>query len=210
MMKVYIDYDTTLINLIDPWIEWINKKYNVIITSNDINRWYFLGEVFGKEADDFWRHSKYNHYADKNILKPYNGAVDFFLTLQKQFGEENVIIISSTRDHHTKEKIEHAQFYFGINKEQFIPVNKEKYSFTKDGILIDDYPLHVMEHVQHNKQKGIVFNYENRFGWCKQSNYVVDRTLSDFIDVVKNDKFSIATSYQEILEELNYEQNYRE
>jgi len=125
--------------------------------------------------------------------------------LQNQFGKENVIIISSTRDHHTKEKIEHAQHYFGIDKEQFIPVNKEKYSFTKDGILIDDYPLHVMEHIEYNKQKGIIFNYENRFGWCKQDNYMLDRTLSDFMGVVEDDKFSIATSYQEILEELSNE-----
>jgi len=203
-MKVYVDYDTTLVNLIDPWVEWINEKYNVSLLADDINRWLFLGEVFGKEANDFWRSEQYNHYTDKDILQPYDGAVDFFHALQKQFGKENVIIISSTRDHHTKEKIEHAQHYFGINKEQFIPVNKEKYSFTKDGILIDDYPLHVMEHIEYNKQKGIVFNYENRFGWCKQSNYVLDGTLSNFMDVVKDEKFSIISSYQKILEELSH------
>lgn len=203
-MKIYIDYDTTLVNLIDPWVKWINEEYNVIITSNDINRWYFLGEVFGKEADDFWRSEKFNHYIDKDILLPYEGAVDFFNTLQNQFGTNNVYIVSSTRDHHKVEKIKHAQHYFNIDKEQFIPVKRQKFEITKDGILIDDYPLHVMEHIKYNKQKGVVFNYENRFGWCKQSNYHLDSTLTDFMGIVKKKKFSIATSYEEILEELNH------
>ncbi len=203
-MTVFVDYDTTLVNLIDPWVEWINKKYNVTISSNDINRWYYLGEVFGKEADDFWRSEKYNHYTDKEIFQPYEGAVDFFHTLQEKFGAENTFIISSTRDHHKEEKIKHAKHYFGIDEKQFIPVNKEKYNVTKNGILIDDYPLHVMEHIEYNKQKGIVFNYENRFGWCRQSNYMLDRTLSDFMNVVEDEKFSIATSYQHIIEELNH------
>jgi len=202
-MKIFIDYDTTLVNLIDPWVAWINEKYNVHITSNDINRWYFLGEVFGKEADDFWRSEKYNHYIDKDIIQPYNGAIEFFHTLQDRFGVKNVCIISSTRNHHKEEKIKHAQHYFDIDKEQFIAVNKEKYNTTKNGILIDDYPLHVMEHIEYNKQKGIVFNWENRFGWAKKSNYILDKTLSNFLHVTKDDKFSVMSSYQEILEELN-------
>lgn len=98
-MKIYIDYDTTLVNLIDPWIDWINKKYNVTIVSTDINRWYFLGEVFGKDADNFWRSEEYNHYTNKDMFKPYKGAVEFFHTMQKKFGNENVYIVSSTKDY---------------------------------------------------------------------------------------------------------------
>ena len=202
-MKIFVDYDTTLVNLIDSWVAWINKKYDVDITSNDINRWYFLGEVFGKEADDFWRSEKYNHYIDKDIIQPYNGAVEFFHTLQDRFGVKNIFIVSSTRNHHKDEKIKHAQHYFDIDKDQFIVVNKEKYNTTKDGIIIDDYPLHVMEHIQYNKQKGIVFNWKNSFGWAKESNYVLDKTLTKFLHVTKDDKFSIMSSYQDILEELD-------
>ncbi len=201
-MKIYIDYDTTLVNLIDPWVAWINKKYNVNFSTTDINRWYYLGEVFGKEADDFWRSKKYNHYTDKNIFQPYDGAVEFFHTLQQLYREENVFIVSSTRDHHKKEKIEHAIHYFGLKQEQFIPVNKEKYHITKDGILIDDYPLHVMEHVEYNKQKGIVFNYEGRFGWCRECNYELDHTLTLFLQTIVDNKFCVHTSYQEIIQEL--------
>ncbi len=200
--KIFVDYDTTLVNLIDPWVQWINRKYNVNISSNDINRWYFLGEVFGKEADDFWRSEQYNHYTDKDIFRPYDGAVDFFHKLEKQYGRENVFIVSSTRDHHKEEKIKHAQHYFDIEIEQFISVSKEKYALTKDGVLIDDYPLHVMEHIHFNKQKGIVFNYRDSFGWCKQANYSLDKTLTNFLHVTEDENFLIATSYQEILEEL--------
>jgi len=203
MMKIYIDYDTTLINLIDPWVDWINEKYNVNITSNDINRWYFLGEVFDKKANDFWRSEEYNHYMDKEFLLPFKGAVDFFHALENKYGKSNVIIISATRKHHKEEKIKHAKHYFGIIDEQFIASEKEKYEYTKDGILIDDYPLHVMEHIHHNNQKGIVFNYEDRFGWCKLHNYRLDEKLTKFSQITKNDNFSIATSYEQVFKELN-------
>lgn len=201
-MNIYIDYDTTLVNLIDPWTDWINEKYNVTITSKDINRWYFLGEVFGREADDFWRSEKYNHYTNKDIFQPYVGAVDFFHTIQKEFGSENVYIVSSTKDHHKKEKIKHAKYHFNISEKQFIPVSKEKHHITKDGVLIDDYPLHVMEHIHYNRKKGIVFNYENRFGWSRQCNYSIDDSLTDFMHTVNDNNFIIATSYKQIIEEL--------
>ncbi len=207
-MKIYIDYDTTLVNLIDPWVGWINEKYNVAITSNDINRWYFLGEVFGLEANDFWKSETYNHYTDRDVFQPYKGAVEFFHALQNLYGHENIFIISSTKDHHKKEKIKHAKHYFGISDDQFIAVEKGKHTLTNDGILIDDYPLHVMEHIYHNQKKGIVFNYENRFGWCRQSNYTLDATLTNLLDVTEDGNFSIATSYQQILEELNHGENY--
>jgi len=202
-MKIYVDYDTTLVNLIDPWVEWINERYSVNISSADINRWYYLGEVFGREADDFWRSDRYNHYTDKDILLPFDGAVDFLHALQSKFGKESVFIISSTKDHHKEEKIEHATHYFGISPKQFIPIAKSKFEVTGNSILIDDYPLHVMEHIKHNKQKGIVFNYKNRFGWCRECNYELDDTLTDYMDILDNSYFSIATSYQQILEELN-------
>ena len=63
-----------------------------------------------------------------------------------------------------------------------------------------------MEHIEYNKQKGIVFNLENRFGWSKESNYPLDSTLTKFMNTVEDNNFSIATSYQEILEELNHEE----
>ena len=202
-MKIFVDYDTTLVNLIGPWVSWINEKYNVTISSNDINRWYYLGEVFGSEANNFWKSEEYNHYADRDIIKPYEGAVEFFHTLQEVHGRENIFIISSTKDHHKKEKIEHAKHYFDISSDQFIAVDKGKHTLTAGGILIDDYPLHVMEHIEYNKQKGIVFNYEDHFVWCKNCNYSLDATLTDFMHIVEDDRFSIATSYQQILEELN-------
>lgn len=201
-MKIYIDYDTTLVNLIDPWVEWINQKYHVTLSTSDINRWYFLSDVFGKEANDFWKSDRYNLYADKDVLKPFDGAVDFFYRLEDKFGTENVFIVSSTLDHHQKEKMNHAQYYFGIIETQFIPVGKEKYHITRDGILIDDYPLHVMEHVKFNKQKGIVFNFEDRFGWCQECNYGLDPALKLYLDEKVMNKITTIKTYNHIHKHL--------
>ena len=202
-MKIFIDYDTTLVNLIDPWVNWINKKYDVNIETTDINRWYFLSDVFGEDANDFWKSEEYNHYIDKDIFMPYSGARDFFDYIVNEFGRDNVFIVSSTRDHHTKEKIEHAKYYFGINESNFIPTGSEKHSLTKNGILIDDYPLHIFEHIHHNDNFGIVFNLENRFGWCRECNYELDPTLGSYMNVKNNKKFSIATSYNDVVRQLN-------
>ncbi len=232
-MKIFVDYDTTLVNLIDPWVAWINKKYNVTISSNDINRWYFLGEVFGKEADDFWR--KENHYIDKDILLPFKGAVTFFHQLQDEYGKENVKIISSTRDHHTKDKVAHMAHYFGIdsksvkytkeddsidcNDYQVILTSKDKYAYTQNAILIDDYPLHVLEHIYFNKAPGIVFDWENRFGWCKEHNYVIDdgipnkhkpkfETVDDFYKSINKKLYGRSNNYDKLtkaIKELSYE-----
>ncbi len=202
-MKLFIDYDTTLVNLIDPWIDWINEKYHVNIMASDINRWYYLSDVFGEDANDFWKSEKYNHYTDRDIYQPYKGSINFFHKAQSMFGRENVYIISSSRDHHVKEKIQHAKHYFGVDENNFIPVKRSKYELTQDGILIDDYPLHVMEHIHYNDHHGIVFNYENRFGWCRESNYTLDPTLSNFLDITDDKKFEIVTSYEEVIKALD-------
>ncbi len=202
-MKIYIDYDSTLVNLIDPWIDWANEKYSVNLSPSDVNRWFFFSEVFGKEADDFWRSKKYNHYTDKDILQPYPGAVDFVQKVQSQYGKENVYIISSTRDHHTQAKIEHVEHYFQISGRNFIPIAKDKHTCTSDGVLIDDYALHVMQHVKYNKHPGIVFNYEHRFGWSNPCNYVLDDTLKNYLDIPNEDKFHVLNTYGEVLARLD-------
>ena len=69
-MKIFIDYDTTLVNFITPWLDWVNKKYNRNFTTNEITRWYFLREELGKDADDFWKNEAYNWYLDKEFILP--------------------------------------------------------------------------------------------------------------------------------------------
>ena len=202
-MNIYVDYDTTLVNLIDPWVQWINKKYDVSLQTTDINRWYFLSDVFGREANDFWKSEHYNHYIDRDIYKPYIGAKDFFRTLQSKFGKDSIFIISSSRDHHITEKIKHATHHFGIDKSNFIPVNNQKYGLTKNGILIDDYPLHIFEHIHHNNNYGIVFNLDNRFGWARKCNYQLDPTLDEYINIAQDEKFFVATSYDQIISQID-------
>ena len=201
-MKVFIDYDTTLIDLIHPWLHWVNQRYNTYLTPNDITRWYFLREELGEEVDDFWKSDAFNWYRDKNVLQPFCGAVDFVKQLQHDIGQENVWIISSTKEHHKLEKLAHIVHYFDIQEHNCLLVGKEKYLYTSNGILIDDYPLHVMEHIHHNQQKGIVFNFNNEFGWAQKQHYETDATLKPFLPTCHSKYFSIHTNYQTILEEI--------
>jgi len=201
-LKVFVDYDTTLVDFINPWLMWVNKRYQTSLTSHDITRWYYLREELGDEADAFWKSDAYNWYCNKEIVLPFEGAVEFFKTLQNAYGPKNVYIISSTREHHKLAKKEHIQYYFPLPKENCLLVGKEKYLYTSHGILVDDYPLHVMEHIKYNQTKGIVFNFQNSFGWAKEENYSTDFTLESCLPLCRSDQFSIHTNYNSIFKEL--------
>ena len=209
-MKIYVDYDTTLINLIDPWVDWVNSSFNVNVKTSDINRWYYLGEEINPDANNFWKRD--NHYVDKQSIKPFSGAIDFFNNLQSSYGKENVIIISSTRDHHIDDKINHMQYYFNVANEQILLSSKEKHIYTQDGVLIDDYPVHVMEHIHYNNLSGIIFNENRRFGWSRPENYHLDNnlpvslsqynTLDSLYQDINKQKLSLCLTYDEILNSL--------
>ena len=61
-----------------------------------------------------------------------------------------------------------------------------------------------MEHIVNNNQKGIVFNYENRLGWCKPCNYPLDATLVNLLEITNDQHFAVVNSYHEIIKELNH------
>lgn len=158
--KIYVDMDSTLVDLMSNWIDWLNKEKSVKVTTKEIIHWDYIAETFGEEANNFWKtKGVYNN------VKPINGSVEFMYILQKMYDKENVVIISKCVKSNYDEKVKYAEKYFNILPNNFINAS-DKWQFTSDGILIDDAPHNVIEHSIKNEKPSILFNYRNRYGWA--------------------------------------------
>ena len=77
--------------------------------------------------------------------------------------------------HASKEETKIAKKMFAqkwLDKDVNIRFFKElndKYKYIGKAILVDDYPLHVLNHIATNKQPGIIFNYQGKNGWSNVS-----------------------------------------
>lgn len=191
-MRVYVDYDSTLNNLTEAWLQWIVEHYGVTITLEEINSYHYIGEKLGRQVNDFWKTpGNYSMYVDL-----YPGALEFFLTLQKIFGRDNVFILTSTPTKDVRgEKSELASMQLGITQDMVIHAC-DKWVHTKDSLIIDDYPAHILDHVKINRAPAVLFDRFGLYGWSKLKNY-------DDYDTTQHDEFIIqAEHYGQIIAEV--------
>jgi 5'(3')-deoxyribonucleotidase len=160
-MKIFLDYDSTLVNLEGPWLDYVNKKFDVNLSSMDIKTWTWVGDTYGECANDFFRAQGIYR---NDTIKPIPGSLELVRSLQKLVGNDNVHIISYVQEGQGAEKKEHAKRHFNVDN--FIS-SKEKYLHTGKGILVDDNPNFVLEHANWNKSVGILFNLNDSYGWAR-------------------------------------------
>ena len=154
--KLYIDYDSTLNNLDEEWINWANQKYRSRLTTKNIIHWDWMEEEFGKEVNDFWKDSR---IYDNDIIKPKSSAISFVDNLLSHF---DVSIVTSSWPGTEVSKTKHIRRHFGkIN----VIHETEKYKVTTDGILIDDRKDTVRNHCLINNLPGIVFTDNDKHSW---------------------------------------------
>jgi len=164
-MKLYLDYDNVLVDLVSPWLDWIKDHHRYKIKSTDILHWNWLEQTYGQEINEFWKTE--GVYFDK--VSPLPGAVFFVDALRKIFNEEDIFIISASHDTMIWEKEKHAKHYFNIPAHRFLHKH-DKYRWTSDGILVDDSVSNISNHVAYNNLPGFLFNYRNSYGWSKLYN----------------------------------------
>jgi 5'(3')-deoxyribonucleotidase len=187
-MKVFLDYDNTLCDLLSPWLDWLKLEKNIRIKQMDIQNWNWISENFGEDTNDYWK--------TKGIydnIKPISGAVEFMMVLKKVYGSENVFLISNSASNMIREKEAHAKKHFGIEGNYFQHADN-KWEYTSDGILIDDAPHNVVAHVMNNNKPAILFNYRNRYGWANVP--------------VKIKNLTTCTDYGKILKVINDNKKY--
>jgi 5'(3')-deoxyribonucleotidase len=153
--NIYIDYDSTLNNLCDEWIKWINKKFNTKYTVEDITHWDWFGDRFGVEAYTFLTTDIF----DNDIIKPKENSQLFINILKSCYGSDRIFIISDTPNSYQSSKANHIKRHYKISDSNII-FTKDKHKYTKDGILIDDKLENVIDHCLHNNKMGVVFSYK--------------------------------------------------
>lgn len=171
-MKIYLDYDSTLVNFVDVWIDLINEKTEDQISLDEIT--LFHHPILSKHDWLFLKYPIYDH------VIPFDGAIDFVQTLQKH--HDVTILTHITDPDGGLVKIPHIRKYFG--DVPIICTGDHKHLFTGDGLLIDDGIHNIQGHVSTHNTPAILFNHLNRY------NYIPREVKSPII---------YTTSYEEIL-----------
>lgn len=182
-MKIYLDFDSTLVDFTKGWIDWLKKEKNIKIKAKDIEHWDWISKHHGEDVNRYWKTSGIY----KNDIKPIAGSQEFIVILKYLYGEDNIFIISNSARNMEDEKWEYSKKHFNFNPSNFIHV-ADKFKYTSDGILIDDAPHNVVDHVVNNGKPAILFNYRNTYGWGKLEQkhrlITICNTYADCIGVI--------------------------
>jgi len=152
-MKIFLDYDGTLVNLIEDWVLWINKTYQTNFSIGDVTTydWFLDVRKDGHKRDVFSYFDNNAPYllSSGDITRPISGSQDFVSSLQN-IDEIEVSILTATHDpqlEQTKDK--HITYFYGGSIPIIHEKKKEKYATCditqKGSILIDDNPTHCLD-----------------------------------------------------------------
>ena len=132
MVKIGIDYDSTLFNTIDVWIDLYNKKYNDKLTINDFKFWDIHKSLPKEKSNKFYSILDNNELWES--IKPLNNAVEVVKDLNEEY---EVYIITATHHNHIKIKSEILLKYFPFIEYKQIISCYYKQLINVD-IMIDD------------------------------------------------------------------------
>lgn len=158
-MNIYLDYDQVLVNLLGPWLSWLKETHGASLTPRDVKKWNYIGDTYGENANDFFK-----QVGIYDIIKPLPNAISFVENIKDVVSKDKIFVISYCQDGQENEKKYHAKKYFDIDN--FIP-SREKWKLTSNGILIDDNPDYILNHVFYNRHPGILFNNRFEYAWAK-------------------------------------------
>lgn len=133
-MTILVDFDDTLIDLLKPWCEALNKKAHTKVKPEDINGWdislYFptltTKEIFAPlYRPSIWKKVQMKRNADKVLKKLIDDGHD-------------VYIVTATHYNNIKLKYEYVvkKYFPFIDWDHFIVTSNK--SMIKGDILIDD------------------------------------------------------------------------
>lgn len=138
-IKILIDVDDTIEDLIPAWIDWLDKKYNLAVTYEEVDCWDIYKKFPGltKEQvyaplfiDAFWK-----------TVKPKSDAVAY---VQKLFEDGYDIYLCTNSNLETiKRKREYIiDTYFPYLKDKIIIISNKQ--MLRADFLIDDNPKNLI------------------------------------------------------------------
>lgn len=158
---VLVDMDDTLVNLLDAWIDALNKKYNIEVNSNEIIDW-----DISKFFPSLTKHQVFEPLFDSEFwdtVKPKEGAVQYLKQL-KDDGYK-IYICTSTNYKIIKDKMNKVLFkYFDFLSWSDVIVTYNKQLVNAD-FLVDDG----IHNLIGGKYKGILMDapHNRNFNECE-------------------------------------------
>ena len=183
-MKISLDWDDVLYNLSSLTIDYMKKRYNKEVTTNEMNTFnFFESNNYSDIIEDLFNNHK--EYSKSSLLK---GANYFYYSLADLVHENNIQIVTASMPNVIPFKEKYILDMLGWKYD--IIHSNEKYKYTKGTILIDDAPKNILLHVDKNKNPGIIFDLDSNYGWnknLKENNKTIFRATNynETLDIVK-------------------------
>lgn len=177
-MKILVDLDSTLVDILTPTLKILNKKFKKEVKLEDITSWDKITEIFPKDA--FYNLVESDNFYTDYVL-PIAGSKEFIENLAKN---NEIILVSSGKN--STEKVNYIIKTYN-NKFSDIIFTYNKHEIKGD-VLIDDNFQTIYKWVKSTDKLGILFRNNGLYKWN---------------DVLwKHRKFKWKNTYKEILKEI--------
>jgi 5'(3')-deoxyribonucleotidase len=134
--KIMSDVDGVIVDFVNPWIDWVEKKDPNIKIDKSRYDLGLSGEIIGRYINDFWKSGA------MNSLPIYENAKESFNNIAKK---HDIYIVSALNNDYFKERKENLKgFNYKILK--LIDNNKVEWIIDtlKPDIAIEDDPKNIM------------------------------------------------------------------
>lgn len=186
-LTILVDMDDVCEDLLEGWLNWLNKTYETYIVKEEITEWS-MSKCLKKYIDSnkFKNEDIYKPLYDPefwNTLNPLPDAVDGL----KLLNDKNIVFIATNSHYKTiRPKVDNCLFkYFPFLYWDQIITIKDKYLINAD-VLIDDNYDNIFNFVHAN---------ENRIGLLMNAPY--NKNIEDY-----NERIIRVNNWKEIIYEI--------
>lgn len=203
-MKLIWDLDSSLADLMSPWMVWLHQKGIApkVHDLHEVRTYDWMWKTYGPEVNGFFHDDPEHTY--KNHVLPFNGAKEMMEWSQEHFDEVEIVTHSGKKETEIA-KTEWVIEYLNFDKIRFFGDLNNKFKYIEDSILVDDYPLHCIRHAGRNGCPSVLFDHNEENGWSKLENYQIMME----VEKANPDMIRYASSYRSTKQELLQLKEYR-
>jgi len=169
-MKLIIDLDSTVADLMSPWYVWlVQKGYTTKHhSSEDVTSYDWLQKEYSSSVNDYFLEDPV--YLYKNCVHPIPAAKYFVNWCVDHFTSVEILTHSSKKETE-RAKTWWVKEHLEFDNIRFFETLEDKFKHLGNSILVDDYNYHCIMHSSRNKCHSIIFDYNREYGWSKPENY---------------------------------------
>lgn len=168
---IAVDLDATLNNLLDAWLDYVNKKNNTNYQVHDIK--HYSPDILINNFEFILLPDLYDN------VTIIDGAIDFVKALSKL---DDVKIVTHTFNEHKESKRKFIKHFFGDIKVDY--TGDCKLAYTENCLLIDDKLEHIVKHNEAGYQ-GIVYSNHDRYQYNLTDSHIRMGCYDEIIEHIK-------------------------